>query len=393
NFDFVNGYVTSNDTRPITLGVDATTSGGAAGRYFNGPVRKQFNTITLFEYPVGKAGAPTPYRPFRFLPTNTNTATMRGEYFATAPPSFGSDVFGSNLLGIVNMEYWQLDDVTPSSGIQGSVHLPYVNPGSGNWRSATLSPGPDPCSNCNVAVVRRTANTGAGTWDFTALAGNFSATSSPREYRSYTDNGWIASRSGHAFSPFTIGYSFNIILQLPLQLMSFEAQAQGNTQALLNWRINDAQYLQYTVVEHSTDGITFAPAGTLPAVGAHYTYTHTPGASGVQYYRLRLHQRSGSTLYSAVKAVWLGGQPATLVSLLQNPVRRQPLLQVFSTTAGTLQWQLTDGLGRHLGRGTTAVTAGLQQLRLPTPVLATGIYYLQVFTPDGRRQTLRLAAD
>src|SRR4051812_28663128 len=67
-----------------------------------------------------------------------------------------------------------------------------------------------------VAIVDRSATSGAGTWDFTGLQSTFATTGTPPEARFYTINGDVRSHEVSSFGPFTFGFSYNVILPVHL---------------------------------------------------------------------------------------------------------------------------------------------------------------------------------
>lgn len=93
---------------------------------------------------------------------------------------------------------------------------------------------------------------------------------------------------------------------LPIQLVSFTAQPQGNN-VLLKWvvatEINVATYQ----VLYSTNGINFNAIASQPATGgSNYNQLHTAPQPGLNYYRLKVTDIDGSVTYSEIRKVNFG---------------------------------------------------------------------------------------
>jgi hypothetical protein len=94
---------------------------------------------------------------------------------------------------------------------------------------------------------------------------------------------------------------------LPIELMRFEATAQGD-EVLLEWRTASEQENRMFEVERSRDGSHFSTIGELPGAGTtnypqnYHLYDHDP-SQGVSYYRLKQIDFNGDFSYSAIRAV------------------------------------------------------------------------------------------
>jgi hypothetical protein len=317
---------------------------------------------------------------------------MIGEYFYYTPPHIASGVadnYASSLMGIVNTEYWQFDKTT--GDISGKVIIDYKNPGSGNWRGPNGTMGIDPCTNCNVAVVKRNNTSGNGVWDFTSVSGVFA--SSPAnlpEYRWFQNNGRITSSVVNTFSPFTIGFSYNVVLgnSQPARILEFSGTLTDGD-GLLNWTIDRTSETVEFVLQHSLDGIRFETISNKPVAGLKYHHIHPQLAPGRHFYRLQVRERNGNSYYSRVVELVVDNAPTSITGLQSTVVSQYLTALVWSSSNQPMKATIYDQVGKLIGQQQCQMLPGNNNLRIPVGLLATGLYYVEMVTADGVRKTLR----
>jgi hypothetical protein len=197
----------------------------------------------------------------------------------------------------------------------------------------------------------------------------------------------VLSRTGvSGFSDFTAGGDFNVN-PLPVELVSFGAQAQGGAVAL-NWRTASEKNTARFEVERSPDGLAFGRIGTVAAAGSSSTSrgyelldVKLPSGAATLYYRLKQVDQDGTFSYSPVRTVGLKGAAASL-SLYPNP----------TTTGATLTGaqpgavvSVFDAVGRSVASA-TANAAGSAALLLPAG-LPAGVYVVRA-GPQALRLTV-----
>ena len=93
---------------------------------------------------------------------------------------------------------------------------------------------------------------------------------------------------------------------LPIQLVSFTAQPQGNN-VQLNWVVaTEINVAKYEVI-YSTNGTNFNSIGSQLATGSrNYSQLHTSPQPGLNYYRLKVTDIDGSVSYSEIRKVNFG---------------------------------------------------------------------------------------
>ena len=93
---------------------------------------------------------------------------------------------------------------------------------------------------------------------------------------------------------------------LPIQLVSFTAQPQGNN-VQLNWVVAAETKVAAYQILYSTNGINFTAIASQPATGSHnYSQLHTSPQQGLNYYRLKVIDIDGSVSYSEIRKVNFG---------------------------------------------------------------------------------------
>lgn len=93
---------------------------------------------------------------------------------------------------------------------------------------------------------------------------------------------------------------------LPIQLLSFTAQPQGN-HVQLNWVVGTEINVSKYEVIYSSNGTNFTPIGSQPAANSrNYSLVHTSPQAGLNYYRLKVTDIDGSVSYSEIRKVKFG---------------------------------------------------------------------------------------
>jgi hypothetical protein len=169
---------------------------------------------------------------------------------------------------------------------------------------------------------------------------------------------------------------------LPVSLVDFAATKQGK-QALLSWRTKtEAGVVRYTV-EQSTSGGDWKTVGSIaPQQNAQddntYQLVHTNPARGTNYYRLKVTEANGNTVWSAIRKLHFDGSN---VSVFPNPFA--DFLSISSS--GNWQVELYDAAGKLLMRQNGS---GLQ--RLQTRNLQAGSYLVRFTDNSGYTESFKL---
>ena len=170
--------------------------------------------------------------------------------------------------------------------------------------------------------------------------------------------------------------------QLPVKIEVFNAVSQNKTIAL-NWQTASALNVIEYVVERSVDGVDFNQVGTVKALGNgsnNYQFTDKSPLNGVNYYRLQIINKDGSSSYSKVVNVQFAVSSNQL-SVYPNPstdkvtIRGNHIAEV----------QLRDNLGRILQL--QSYNDASNPL-ISVNKLSAGFYFLQIKTTDGFVKTI-----
>lgn len=371
--------------------------GGSADSYIDGKLYRYMSVTGTgrYSFPIGKAdvGAGV-FKPVMFTTTNNLTpgAVFSAEYFGglNATPLNGPDEnFLGTLQGILRDEFWQFNKISGAAGAAGKLAIKYDYNAGNVFRDADNNV-MTPCADCNVAVVKRDSDVGAGNWNFTKPDYTFDVYDpSYPEARYYTQSGFIQSGELSSFSPFTIGFNFNTLLgTLPVKLLAFNGSMQQQ-KANLQWLIDSDKDVQRFELQHSTNGTAFTTVHTLLPLGNTYSSTHLVSMPGRHFYRLKVKEKNGRSFYSKV-LVLVAGNSATFISGLQSTlVTEQVVVNLWSQQNQAAQTSLYDAGGKLLAQQQQQLLRGDNQLKVAAQHLPQGVYFLQVQTADGIRQTLR----
>jgi SdrD B-like domain/Secretion system C-terminal sorting domain len=106
---------------------------------------------------------------------------------------------------------------------------------------------------------------------------------------------------------------------LPIQLVSFTAQPQGNN-VQLNWVVTTETNVATYQILYSTTGTNFTAIASQPATGSrNYSQLHTAPQQGLNYYRLKVIDIDGAVSYSEIRKVNFGKLDANSITMYPIP--------------------------------------------------------------------------
>lgn len=176
---------------------------------------------------------------------------------------------------------------------------------------------------------------------------------------------------------------------LPLRLIDFSGKI-NNQSVQLQWKTADEVNTDHFVAEHSTDGLSFSPIGTIKAAGSshqqqQYHFVHTSPNAGVNYYRLKMTDVDQQFTYS--KTIRLDiSKPAGALALYPNPVIENAII-IHSPASGNSQLILTDMSGRTIR--TIRPESNAVQTVINMKILPPGKYTI-IFKNGSAQQTIGL---
>jgi hypothetical protein len=135
-------------------------------------------------------------------------------------------------------------------------------------------------------------------------------------------------------------------------------------------------------VERSQDAIHFAGIGNLAGHGTtvlphNYTLTDREPFTGMNYYRLKQVDFDGRSSYSEIVAVFINN--ADQVTTIYNPAAHSLFIN-FNKPQDRARIRLYGSNGQLIRSAQTANNSNRYELALP--VLASGIYILQIASDD-----------
>ncbi|MFT3932409.1 MAG: T9SS type A sorting domain-containing protein [Chitinophagaceae bacterium] len=178
----------------------------------------------------------------------------------------------------------------------------------------------------------------------------------------------------------------NLSTALPAVWLGFTANAV-NGDALLNWKTSNEINVDYYVVEHSYNGISFSAIGSVTANNNsdvnNYNYTDKGLSAGIHYYRIRRVDKDGKSEYSETKTVKIATAGAN-VQIRPNPVVGSTLtLAVAVPQASKTMVQIMSVDGKVLMQKQVNLAMGSNLVTLDVSYVPSGMYLLQVQLKDG----------
>lgn len=183
-----------------------------------------------------------------------------------------------------------------------------------------------------------------------------------------------------------IQQNFNSICSsgtLPVSLLSFTAQKNGNT-VVLHWATASEQNNRGFEIQRSSDGINFNRIGWVDGAGnssslQNYSFTDAAPAKGKNFYRLNQVDIDNKSKLSAIRKIDFDNRfditiypnPATSLLNVQAAIKITGI-KIFSQE-GKLVWQQQNNAG---------------SLLIPVPLLnlAAGLYLLEAVDGEGNKQ-------
>jgi hypothetical protein len=349
---FNDGDLNTTGTEVITFDTAAFAVGPSDDSHVNGPVAKNFNSTTEWEFPVGNG---TFYRDIYLELQSTTATNYEIEYFRVQYPDTSVD---GTIDHISRREYYTIDRNSGSE--DATIRM--------TWRSNSE------VTNTSDIVVAYYNGT-----DWSTAGGNNrtgDATSGSVESNAY----W----STWANRPFTLA-STTTNNPLPIEMLAFTAE-RANDHSVLNWTTVTEINSDYFSIQHSTDGQNFTEIGTLNAAGnstemIDYDFTHTSPNKGVNYYKIVNYDFDGSFEASVIRTVIHSDTKINLRSLSKlypNPTSNDINLDYYLETEEYFTVMIYDEIGNLVSNQNIDGMEGLNQITIRSSNFASGNYYVRV---------------
>lgn len=171
---------------------------------------------------------------------------------------------------------------------------------------------------------------------------------------------------------------------LPVELISFTANAVNNKMIACNWATASEENNDYFTVMRSKDGIHFEEIGTIDGGGntnrmINYEHTDINPYKGISYYRIKQTDFNGNYSYSKIEKVLITTEEIHY-AVYPNPSEGKIFIKYTTEENINSSYIITDATGRSISNGTLNEASGLQQITLPN--VSKGIYFLRVTHGD-----------
>ncbi|EMR04533.1 T9SS type A sorting domain-containing protein [Cesiribacter andamanensis] len=164
----------------------------------------------------------------------------------------------------------------------------------------------------------------------------------------------------------------------PVDLTHYTVRSTGSS-VEVRWEAAKEWNFSHYVVEWSTEGSTFTPAGTISAKGTDYgkqvySFRHSPGLAGTVYYRLLTVDIDGTVEDKGTRVVRIGAE-------VFNAHAKNGRVHITYNGPAESQLVLFDTSGRVIKN------AGLSTEGFETAGIAPGMYLLQISNSLERKVT------
>jgi hypothetical protein len=181
----------------------------------------------------------------------------------------------------------------------------------------------------------------------------------------------------------TEDYTLNVTggTVLPLELLSFKAQAVGNAAAVINWETADENNVDHFLLEVSNDGKSYTSLTEMKPNGnggGSYQFNHDSPKKTINYYRLSEVDLAGNTTVLAQGTVEL--RDKSQFAVIPNPTKNHFSIEFNGESNEPIKIQLIDALGRIIATPQYKAVNGLNSAIIDFPNnTADGIYFVQLW--------------
>ena len=202
-------------------------------------------------------------------------------------------------------------------------------------------------------------------------------------------NGVFGDPCGGTFKRLYIQATYSSIL--PLTLISFTAKKIEVGKVSLDWLSNNEINTSHFVIERSTNGFLFEPAGSVPATGiGGYSYSFTSmilSTVPTYYYRLKMVDADDHFIYSKIILVKNGAAKQDLW-VVNNPFEAFIKLRLAKQSQQKIKIELINAVGNKLFYKEFGARS-LITIDLSSMQLNRGVYFLRAEV-DGNVYTRKL---
>lgn len=181
----------------------------------------------------------------------------------------------------------------------------------------------------------------------------------------------------------------NVVLTsiLPVKLSDFLGKSI-NEKVALQWLSESESNVDHYAIQRSSDGHTFENIGAVKSKNIYsaraiYYYDDLTPAKGINYYRLAMVDKDGTTNYSKTILVSVSYVPSfTLLNTAVSATNSYVRIGLNSNYQQLLNIAVIDVSGRVLVSLPLQIQKGFNEIYREMPSLNTGVYYIKLLTKD-----------
>lgn len=371
------GILYTTSVKLLTINDQGTVSpsGGVAGSYVNGPVKKvgRDGGLYNFLFPIGKNGIWGRLYMEHQSGTTATTDAFTAEYFDNG---YGTYTVNSPLSHVSSLEYWNLTKNSGNADLNKRVRL-Y----SEDYNRSQLAA----YNNSDLTVAHW--NSGTSKWEDIGYSPNSNNSGAG------VPSGWISSANTSSFSPFTFG-SRSAANPLPVELLTFDAKLNGDKVDLI-WTTATEVNNDYFTVERSKNLDQFIEIARVKGAGNsnttnNYQITDNSPLEGLSYYRLKQTDFDGAFTYSQIvpvtysKVKIISDKPGLFSGVIVYPNPGAGLFNVNfeNENTGIYRFTVFDITGRRVYFSQKSFEKGNNTLPLHLEELDNGTYILFIEAQD-----------
>jgi hypothetical protein len=183
---------------------------------------------------------------------------------------------------------------------------------------------------------------------------------------------------------------------LPVRLISFTAEKNGNSKNLLKWVSSEEINILKYEIQHSSDGTSFKNiAGAAIdarnlATNSYYNYADNAPYQKLNFYRLKITDRSGSITFSTIAVINNGKNITAGVSIFPNPAVNFLNIQTSAGQNGKAAVSIISGAGQIVYKSDYTI-ASESIINLNVKNLSAGYYVVRIETANGETTTVPFA--
>jgi len=167
---------------------------------------------------------------------------------------------------------------------------------------------------------------------------------------------------------------------LPVSISNFEATKKQDI-ITVDWQTATEINTNKFIIQHSIDGNSFTEIGNVIAIGTganSYEFTDYKPSNGINYYRLQIVDKDGSSSFSKVLFVTFGDKQS--FSIVPNPAKEYATIR-FNKTIEKASIAVYDISGKTVIN--QSLKGSATSYKLNTQALKCGIYVIKVNTNEG----------